>query len=185
MGIGAEVTRAAVYLDRDGVINRAFLREGTPHPPDTLEDLEILPGVPEALRALKDHGYLTVVVTNQPDVARGTATRALVDAIHHRLRSELPLDAILACFHDSVDACDCRKPKPGMLLQAAHDFDIDLSSSFMVGDRWSDMQAGQRAGCRTVFVDYNYSERAPDSFDFRVASLTEAARKILTAVDSR
>jgi D-glycero-D-manno-heptose 1,7-bisphosphate phosphatase len=180
VGIGAEeVMRAAVYLDRDGVINRAFVRDGRPHPPASLEELEILPGVPEALRTLRAHGYLTIVVTNQPDVARGTVSRTLVEAIHHRLRSELDLDAILTCFHDSADACDCRKPKPGLLLQAAADFDIDLPSSFMVGDRWSDMQAGQRAGCRTVFVDGKYAERAPDSFDFRVKSLIEAAGKIL------
>jgi len=177
--------RSAVYLDRDGVINRAYLRDGTPHPPASLQDLEILPGVVQAIAALKQGGYLLIVVTNQPDVARGTTPKPLVDAIHERLKGELELNAILACFHDDADDCDCRKPKPGMLLQAAHDFDIDLASSFMVGDRWSDMQAGERAGCRTIFVDGHYAERAPDSFDVRVESLLEAARFILARKDCR
>jgi D-glycero-D-manno-heptose 1,7-bisphosphate phosphatase len=170
--------RPAVFLDRDGVINRAFVRGGTPHPPASLGELEILPSVPTALRALKELGYALIVVTNQPDVARGSASRALVDAIHARLSSELELDAIFTCFHDETDACECRKPKPGLLMKAAGDFDIDLSASFMVGDRWRDVEAGKRAGCRTFFIDCGYEETAPPSCDFRVASLMEAARLI-------
>jgi len=169
----------AVFLDRDGVINRASIRNGAPHPPASLEEVEILPGVPAALSALKAHGYCLVVVTNQPDVARGISSRELVDSIHEQLKDELDLDAILACFHDSNDGCGCRKPKPGLLLRAADDFGIALSSSFMVGDRWRDVEAGKRAGCRTVFVDYGYDERPPSSYDFRVGSLIEASRIIL------
>jgi D-glycero-D-manno-heptose 1,7-bisphosphate phosphatase len=179
MGIRGELMPSAVFLDRDGVINRALIRDGTPHPPRSLRDLEILPGVPEALDALKAHGYRLVVVTNQPDVVRGTSTRELVDSIHERLRSELPLDAIFTCFHDSADDCGCRKPKPGLLLQAARDFRIDLSSSFMVGDRWRDVEAGRLAGCRTLFIDCDYDEPRPPSCSFRVGSLIEASRIIL------
>jgi D-glycero-D-manno-heptose 1,7-bisphosphate phosphatase len=185
MGIVGQVKRSAIFLDRDGVINRAFIRNGTPHPPASLQDLEVLPHVPEALSALKAHGYSLVVVTNQPDVARGTSSRESVDSIHERLQSELDLDAILTCFHDNADECDCRKPKPGLLLQAAHDFDIDLASSFMIGDRWRDIEAGKRAGCRTLFVDWRYDEEPPGSCDFRVGSLIEASRIILAQVDSR
>jgi D-glycero-D-manno-heptose 1,7-bisphosphate phosphatase len=177
--------RPAVFLDRDGVINRADIRGGTPHPPNSLETLEILPHVPEALSALRARGYPLVVVTNQPDVARGTSSRELVDTIHERLRSTLDLDAILTCFHDDADACDCRKPKPGLLYRAAHDLGIDLPSSFMVGDRWRDIEAGKRAGCRTLFVDCSYRERPPSSYDFRVGSLIEATRIILAQSDSR
>jgi D-glycero-D-manno-heptose 1,7-bisphosphate phosphatase len=185
MGIHGKVMRSAVFLDRDGVINRAVIRDGRPYPPASLQDLEILPHVPEALSAMKAEGYALVVVTNQPDVARGTASRELVDGIHERLKSELDLDAILTCFHDNADACGCRKPKPGLLFQAAHDFDIDLSSSFMVGDRWSDVEAGKRAGCSTLFIECGYDEEPPSSCDFRAGSLIEASRIILAKVDPR
>jgi len=173
------MTRPAVFLDRDGVINRAIVRDGIPFAPASLQDLEIMPSVFEALNTLKAHGYLTVVVTNQPDVARGTASRGAVESIHQRLKGELAIDAILTCFHDDADDCNCRKPKPGLLLQAARDFNIDLSSSFMVGDRWRDVEAGERAGCKTFFVDHNYREQAPKSYDFRVDSLMEACMVIL------
>jgi D-glycero-D-manno-heptose 1,7-bisphosphate phosphatase len=166
---------AAVFLDRDGVVNRAFVRNGTPHPPASLDELEILPGVAEALRLLRGDGYSLIVVTNQPDVKRGTLSSQFVDSIHERLRAELPLDAILTCFHDGADGCVCRKPEPGLLLRAARDFGLELSASFMVGDRWRDMEAGQRAGCRTFYVDYGYAERRPLAYDFRVTSLGEAA----------
>jgi D-glycero-D-manno-heptose 1,7-bisphosphate phosphatase len=161
------------------VINRAGVRNGIPHPPASLRELQILPGVARALSALKASGYVLVVVTNQPDVARGTATRQSVEDIHHRIRSELCVDAILACFHDNADDCDCRKPKPGLLLRAARDFDLDLASSFMIGDRWRDVEAGERAGCRTFYIDGGYDERPPASYDYRVGSLPEAAGILL------
>jgi D-glycero-D-manno-heptose 1,7-bisphosphate phosphatase len=167
-----------MFLDRDGVINRAVIRAGIPRPPASLEELELLPGVSDALSALHRGGYALVVVTNQPDVARGSTSRELVDDIHARLRSMLTLDAILTCFHDDAHGCDCRKPKPGLLLQAARELSIDLDSSFMVGDRWRDMEAGRRAGCRTFYVDHGY-ERAPACSDFRVKSLHEAAGVVL------
>jgi D-glycero-D-manno-heptose 1,7-bisphosphate phosphatase len=177
--------RPAVFLDRDGVINRALIRDGTPHPPASLQELDILPYVPEALSALKARGYALVVVTNQPDVARGASSRELVDSIHERLQSTLDLDAIFTCFHDDADACDCRKPKSGLLYRAAHELGIDLPASFMVGDRWRDVEAGKRAGCRTFFVDCSYHEKPPGSWDFRVGSLIEASRIILAHADSR
>jgi D-glycero-D-manno-heptose 1,7-bisphosphate phosphatase len=177
--------RAAVFLDRDGVINRVRVRNGTPCPPAALQDLELLPGVAEALSALKACGYALVVVTNQPDVARGSTTRESVEAIHARMRSELCLDAILTCFHDNHDDCECRKPRPGLLLQAARDLGLDLASSFMIGDRWKDVEAGARAGCRTLYIDCGYDERSPTSYDYRVASLPEAAGVVLALSESR
>jgi D-glycero-D-manno-heptose 1,7-bisphosphate phosphatase len=179
MGIHGTLKRPAVFLDRDGVINRAFERLGAWHPPASLAELEILPGVPAALNALRACGYSLVVVTNQPDVARGSSSRALVDAIHARLASALPLDAILSCFHDSADECQCRKPRPGLLLQAARDLQIELSLSFMVGDRWCDVEAGRRAGCRTVLVGPGDDERAAATCHFRVDSLAEATPIIM------
>jgi D-glycero-D-manno-heptose 1,7-bisphosphate phosphatase len=155
------VTRRAVFLDRDGVLNRAFVREGKPYPPKDLSELEILPQVPEALQALKAEGFDLIVVTNQPDVGRGTTKREVVDAINDYLRAKLPLDEVVTCFHDGSDNCDCRKPKPGMLLRMQRERGIDLGKSFLVGDRWRDIDAGIAAGCNTIFLDYGYSERNP------------------------
>jgi len=179
VGIDRAVTAPAVFLDRDGVINAAVLRDGKPYPPARAEDVEILPGVARALDALKRAGYVLVVVTNQPDVARGTTPRAAIDAIHARLAAELPLDAIRACFHDDADRCACRKPLPGLLLDAARDLDLDLAASVLVGDRWRDIDAGRAAGCRTVFINANYRERRPTGFDVELSSLAEAADWIL------
>jgi D-glycero-D-manno-heptose 1,7-bisphosphate phosphatase len=168
----------AVFLDRDGVINRAVVRDGKPHPPDTIEDLEVLDGVPDALRKLRGAGFRLIVVTNQPDVARGTQTREAVEAMHARLTSELAVDEVIACYHDGDD-CDCRKPKPGALLDAAHRHGVELECSFMVGDRWRDIEAGQRAGCRCLFVDHGYAEQQPAGSFVRVPSLAAAADWIL------
>jgi D-sedoheptulose 7-phosphate isomerase len=172
--------RRAVFLDRDGVINRAFVRDGKPLAPPTLQELEVLPGVPEALRELKSHGYTLIVVTNQPDVGRGKQTRAGLDAMHQSLSASLPIDDILVCPHTDEDDCDCRKPLPGMLREAAQKHNIDLAASFMVGDRWRDIEAGYNAGCKTILIDYGYSERPPDRApDLRVGSLREAADWII------
>lgn len=179
MGIRGEMSKVAVFLDRDGVINRSIVRQRKPFPPSSLEELEILSGVAEGLDALKVADYKTIVVTNQPDVARGSNSRMLVDSMNDWLKSRLSLDAIYTCFHDDSDECDCRKPKPGLLLAAARDFDINLPASYMIGDRWRDMEAGQRAGCKTFFVDYGYDERQPQFCDYRVTSLLEASQIIL------
>ena len=170
----------ATFLDRDGVLNAPVVREGKPYPPDSLADLEILPGVRESLRRLREAGFLNIVVTNQPDVATGKQDLAVVEAMHERLMQELPLDAIKACYHTDAQACDCRKPKPGMLLQASRDYGVDLPHSFLVGDRWRDVAAGQAVGCACFFVDYGYDERRPQPPYVAVKSLPEAAALILS-----
>jgi len=169
----------AVFLDRDGVINRTHIRERKPYPPIGLSEIEILPGVAQALLALRKAGFLLIVVTNQPDVARGSTSREAVEEINNHLASCLAIDEIYTCFHDSKDACDCRKPMPGALLVAAKKHIIDLGESYMVGDRWRDIEAGQRAGCKTIFIDYGYNEKQPELFDYRVNSLLEASQIIL------
>jgi D-glycero-D-manno-heptose 1,7-bisphosphate phosphatase len=171
--------RRAVFLDRDGVINRAIVRDGKPYPPASLAELEILPGVLEALQKLHDANYLLVVVTNQPDVARGTSKREEVEIINAFLSSQLPIDDFKTCYHDSSDKCNCRKPLPGAFLEAAQEHNIDLSKSFMVGDRWRDIEAGASAGCKTFFINYRYAEQKPDAPDFIVSSLLEAKKIIL------
>jgi D-glycero-D-manno-heptose 1,7-bisphosphate phosphatase len=179
MDINADRPRA-VFLDRDGVICRAVVRDGRAYPPAGVEDLEVLPGVAAALQRLKTAGYLLIVVTNQPDVARGTQSRAVVEAIHTRLASVLPIDEFHACYHDDDDACACRKPRPGLILDSARAHGVDLHASVMVGDRWRDIEAGERAGCATVFLDQGYAERKPENPDVILASLPEAAEWILS-----
>lgn len=180
MGIDPASRRRAVFLDRDGVINRAVVRDGKPYPPVRVEDVDLLPGVADALRQLHEAGFRLVVVTNQPDVARGNQRREIVDAIHDRLGSVLPIDEFRVCPHDDGDGCVCRKPKPGLLVDAARAAGIDLSASFMVGDRWRDVEAGRRAGCTTIFIEHEYAERRPDEPDMIVRSLSEAADWILS-----
>jgi D-glycero-D-manno-heptose 1,7-bisphosphate phosphatase len=177
MGVGA---LRAVFLDRDGVLNRAVVRDGKPYPPAGLDELEILPDVAEALAALKCRGFLLLVVTNQPDVARGSQQRAVVESIHEALRAALPIDDFFVCYHDDGDACACRKPKPGLLLNAAAKYGLDLSACYLIGDRWRDIEAGQAAGCRTIWIDLGYAERGPSKIpDAQVKSCLAAARWIL------
>lgn len=171
--------RSAVFLDRDGVINRSIVRARIPCAPRSLDELELLPGVEEAVSSLRAGGYRLIVVTNQPDVARGITPAAVADSINDRIRSELGLDAVYMCVHDDRDACSCRKPMPGLITRAATELGLDLSTSHLVGDRWRDIEAGRRAGCSTFFLDRRSRERRPQSYDFRVGSLLDAARIIL------
>jgi D-glycero-D-manno-heptose 1,7-bisphosphate phosphatase len=173
------VRRRAVFLDRDGVINRAIVRDGRPYSPQSLDQFEILPGVPEALQRLRSSGFLNIVVTNQPDVGAGKTPRSAIEAMHVYLRNKLPVDSVRVCYHTEDQNCPCRKPKPGMILDAVHELDIDLAQSFLVGDRWRDVEAAQAAGCRALFIDYRYSEKAPDKPYVAVNSLAEAAQIIL------
>ncbi len=173
------MARRAVFLDRDGILNKAVVRDGKPYPPSRPDDVELVDGIIESCNELKSAGFLLIVVTNQPDVARGTQTKETVEAINARLKAELPIDEFRICFHDDSQECNCRKPKPGLLIDAAGDLDIDINDSFLIGDRWKDIEAGNLAGCTTVFVDYEYMERKPSSPDCLVHSLREATKWIL------
>lgn len=172
--------RPAIFLDRDGVLNRAYTREdGKSHPPDNVAELELLEGAAEACLVLRRAGFLLIGVTNQPDVARGSQVQEVVEAINNVVKALTLIDEILTCFHDNPDNCDCRKPKPGMLLQAAMTWQIDCAKSFMIGDRWTDIEAGRRAGCKTVLVNAPSKETLRCRPDFRAANLLEAASWIL------
>ena len=175
MGVDT-LMRRAVFLDRDGVLNRAYERGGITYPPSTVDQVEVLAGVQEGLELLARQGVLLVVVTNQPDVARGTQQRDTVESINAYLSERLPLHAVFTCYHDNADACACRKPKPGLLLQAARQYDIDLNRSFLVGDRWSDIAAGEAAGCRTFLIRTPFSQRQRCAPTYEVADLLEAAQ---------
>jgi D-glycero-D-manno-heptose 1,7-bisphosphate phosphatase len=161
------------------VINRAIVRDGRPYPPTSLSELEVLRGVPEALGMLHEAGYMLIVVTNQPDVARGTMSKGVVESINGHLAALLPIDEFRTCYHDNNDGCGCRKPLPGALLDAAREYGIDIKGSYMVGDRWRDIEAGHRAGCKTIFIDYGYAERQPENADHYASTLAEAARIVM------
>ena len=170
----------AVFLDRDGVINQAIIKKGKPYPPNSLSELKIISGVQEALQNLKAAGFLLIIITNQPDVARGITNKSTVEKINNNLKQNLLLDDIFICYHDDQDKCNCRKPLPGLILQAANKYDIDLNTSFMVGDRWRDVKAGQKAGCKTIWVSAGYNEQKLKlSPDFEVKSLKEGSDLIL------
>jgi D-glycero-D-manno-heptose 1,7-bisphosphate phosphatase len=177
----ADTPNRAVFLDRDGVINRPLVRAGKPYPPRSLDEFELLPTVPEACAALKNLGFLLVVATNQPDVGRGTLAREAVETIHRWLLAELPIDRVLTCYHKGEeygDPCDCRKPLPGLLLQAAEELKISLAKSFMIGDRWRDVDCGFNAGCKTIFIDWGYKEKLKRDPDFNAHDLLDAAKLI-------
>ena len=172
--------KRAVFLDRDGVINRPIVRDGKPYPPMCVEEFELLPGVAEACAKLKAAGLLLIVATNQPDVGRGTLAREVVEAIHVKMCAAVPMDRVEVCYDPGQGVpSEFRKPAPGMLLRAAHELGISLGKSWMVGDRWRDIDCGAAAGCRTVFVDHGYDERLKVLPDVTVRSLAEAAEIIL------
>ena len=170
--------RRCVFLDRDGVIIEAIVRNGKPYSACVPEEIKIISGVPEACIRLKAMGFLLVMTTNQPDVARGKITRRFVEKTNESLAAALGLDGVEACLHENADGCSCRKPKPGLMVQAADRLGIDLSSSYAVGDRWRDIEAGRNAGCRTLFLDYGYDEAVETQPDLVTDSLASAAEWI-------
>jgi D-glycero-D-manno-heptose 1,7-bisphosphate phosphatase len=170
----------AVFLDSDGVLNKAIIKNGKPTAPTTITELEIPDEVKPSLYRLKAAGYLLICVTNKPDIERGLMTQAEVDAIYNKMRHELPLDDIFICYSETSD---CYKPKPGLLLNAAEKYTINLAQSYMIGDRWRDIGAGQAAGCKTIWIDRGYAEKNPDPpADDTTHSLTEATQWILDSV---
>jgi D-glycero-D-manno-heptose 1,7-bisphosphate phosphatase len=177
-------SKRAVFFDRDGVLNEAVIKNGKPYPPHDPKDLRLAPDASHALQRLTQSIPLLFVVTNQPDVARGTQTRANVEAINAAIMGNLPITRTFTCYHDDTDACECRKPKPGALLAAAKEFGIDLGASFMVGDRWRDIDAGASAGCTTLLLDQGYDEQPPaNKPDVVVRSLAQAVDHILAITE--
>ena len=170
--------RKAVFLDRDGVINKIFIKDNLPSSPPTFELLEILPGVEESILRLKKLNFACLVVTNQPDVSRGKIEKKIVVKMNNYIKDKLKLDDVFVCYHDDQDNCECRKPKPGLLLEASKKWSIDLKKSYMIGDRWKDIEAGRSAGCKTIFIDCDYKEMKPKRQDFTTDSLIHSAHII-------
>lgn len=171
--------KRAVFLDRDGVVVIPQFQGGRSFAPRRLEDFRIYPDATASIERLKRAGFLVAVVTNQPDIGNGLIAASTVEAMHQIMTKELTIDAVKTCPHGQNENCDCRKPKPGMLIDLASEWDIDLTRSYMVGDRLSDIEAGRAAGCRTVFVDLDYNEPRPSDADFTVRSIAEAVSAIL------
>lgn len=152
----------AVFLDRDGVLNSLIPRgDSSLRAPWSLAELKLEPSSRTVTDALASAGWSLFVVTNQPDVVRGHIPRGEAVLINSVLKSNLPsVKQIYTCFHDNLDCCACRKPKPGLIFQAATEHGVQLENSFVVGDRWVDIAAGQAAGCKTLLLEKPYSWRA-------------------------
>jgi D-glycero-D-manno-heptose 1,7-bisphosphate phosphatase len=172
--------RRAIFLDRDGILDNSIVRNGKPYPPSSASEVELPRGITDALVQLKNLEFLLIVVTNQPDVVRGTTSMEKVEQINNYLKSKLPLDEIFVCFHDDEDGCICRKPNPGLILDAVVKYNINVITSYMIGDRWKDIEAGRKAGCTTLWVDYGYAEVfKSESPDYTCKSPAEAMQWII------
>jgi len=182
MGKRTNFLKKAIFLDRDGIINKAIVRNNKPYAPQHFEEVELVTGIRQLIEFLK-HEYLIFVISNQPEVARGNISKDNVETINDYLSSQLSIDSFLTCFHDDEDVCDCRKPKPGLILWAAEKYDIDLKSSWLIGDRWRDIEAGKRAGCKTVFVYYHYDETQPIDRNIRPDFIVKSINEISTIIE--
>lgn len=168
-----------LFLDRDGVLNASIVKEGKPYPPRTLNEFHILPMVAEALHRSHELGYVNIIVTNQPDLSTGKTSRELIDNFHEKLMAHAPIEKVYVCPHVDEDKCNCRKPKPGMILSACSEFELDVSKSALVGDRWRDVQSGQLAKIEQIFfIDYGYQEPRPSLPFETVSSLYEAVHQL-------
>ncbi|MGD8561514.1 MAG: HAD family hydrolase [Desulfarculaceae bacterium] len=176
MGIGK--VKRAVFLDRDGVLNLVVRRGAGIASPRTLDEFQLTPGAADQVQRLKQAGFLTIVVTNQPDLSRGLLEPSHLERMHAHLSSCTRVDEILTCPHDDGDGCACRKPKPGLILDAAHRHGVDLGRSFMVGDSWKDMGAAKAAGVLGILIDTVYNQDV--DCDCRVKSLQAACGYIIS-----
>ena len=171
--MGINPLNRAVFLDRDGVINQAQVREGLPFSPADMTEFFWVEPIKEVTRELKSLGYLLFCVTNQPDVGRGLQSREIVESFHTAILTALPIEKIFACYHDDCDECSCRKPRPGLIVEAQREYGLNLAGSWLIGDRWKDIDAGAAAGCSTVFLEYGYDEKLRTQPDHTISQLAE------------
>ena len=170
--------RKAIFLDRDGVINKVIIKRGLPFAPLSFDLLEILPSIKESILRLKKLNFVCLVVTNQPDVFRGKIEKKTVIKMNNYIKNQIKIDDIFICYHDDCHNCKCRKPKPGLLLEASKKWDINLKKSYIIGDRWRDIEAGKSAGCKTIFIDCNYKEAKTKNPNFTTDSLLNSVHII-------
>ena len=172
MGVGICAVRRAIFLDRDGVINKAVIREGRPYPPVNWNEFSWVNGIQDVTQKLKEAGYLLFCVTNQPDVGRGLQDRSMIEAFHKYILESLPLEKIYTCY-DYSNNNPLRKPKPGMIFELRKKYHLNLEDCWVVGDRWKDIDAGNTAGCQTIFLDYGYDETLKSSPDYVISDLRQ------------
>ena len=170
--------KKAVFIDRDGVINEVIMRNDKPSSPWFFEEFKIIDGAAIALEELKKIGFLNIIFTSQPDVARGNLSIIELEKMHKEIKEKLLIDEIKVCPHDDGDNCNCRKPKPGMLLEAAIEKNIDLGKSYVIGDTWKDVEAGKTVGCKTFLIRREYNKDYQRDYNFEVANLKEAVEII-------
>ena len=175
--------KRAIYLDRDGVINEVFFRGGDnnkPIAPWEMVEFRLIKNIKKPLKYLRQMGFHLFIVTNQPDIAKGILKFSTVKKMNDIVMNELPIDEIMVCPHIDSDICNCRKPKPGMILTLGKKWGINLEDSFLIGDNWKDIESGETAGCRTILIDkfYNKSVKA----DFRVENLTMSVEVVKSHV---
>ena len=166
----------AFFLDRDGVINKSFLQKGKPVAPTKLADFKIIKDVKKSLIYLKAKGYLTIIVSNQPDLRKGLLNKSVLKKMNRKLKEELKIDDIFICEHMSIDRCDCRKPKLGMILNAKKKWNIDLKNSYLIGDRWRDIYLANKLNIKCFYIDNNYKEKKPKKYNYKVISLFHAIK---------
>lgn len=177
------MSRRAVFLDRDGVLTEAIVRDNRAYAPVTLSEFRLVVDAAEQVARLRAAGLVCIVFTNQPEVARGTLAKNVLEDMHRRLRTEVSVDDVFVCEHDSTEGCDCHKPRTGMIYEAAARWGISVAASFVVGDRWRDIEAGRAAGCYTVLIQRSYSQCS--SADVSVSGLKEAVDVILEQVGGK
>lgn len=168
----------AVFLDRDGVVNPVVLKNGKPYPPSP-KDYTLFPEAKIAISALKEAGFKIFIFTNQPDITKKIISQEELDGIHKMIYKELAIDEIVTCIHIDEDKCSCRKPKPGMILELQKKWKVTLNQSFVVGDRWRDIEAGENAGCNTILIGDGYNEKKI-SANRQAQNILEASNLILT-----
>ena len=171
--MGINPLNRAVFLDRDGVINQAQVRDGHPFSPADMTEFFWVEPIKEVTLELKSLGYLLFCVTNQPDVGRGLQGREIVESFHATILAELPIEKVFACYHNDRDECSCRKPRPGLIVEAQKEYARNLAASWLIGDRWKDIDAGAAAGCNTVFLEYGYDEKLRTKPDHTISQLLE------------
>jgi D-glycero-D-manno-heptose 1,7-bisphosphate phosphatase len=170
-----EVTQPAVFLDRDGVINRVAIRNGMPYPPSRVEEFELYEDVADGCARLKAANFLLVVISNQPDVGRGTQNREAVEAMNLKMQTALPLlDRVEVCYHAGE-----RYGQSGLILRAVAELRIDPKRSYVIGDRWRDVDCARAAGCRAIFIQRGYKESLREAPDCTVSNFDEAVSAVL------
>jgi D-glycero-D-manno-heptose 1,7-bisphosphate phosphatase len=174
--------KRAVFLDRDGVIIETKVEFGRPIAIRKKNEIKMLGDATKGIKLLLNSGFELVIITNQPDVAKGITPIEHVNQIHKEISRLTGLKHFYICSHADSDSCECRKPKPGLLISASENLNLDLDNSFLIGDRWRDIASGQKAGCRCYFIDYGYNEAQPNPPFTRVHTLFEAATLICSEV---